>query len=178
MTVTNEQRERVAALLGRDPRGLEAIPVLDDAGEPRVIRVCSQVDGKPFPTLFWLVDPVLNYRIDQEEARGLIKVFQGRVNAQPTLQVAMCNDHEAHISLRDSYISSALRNSLEAAGFASVLAGRGIGGIADFSRIRCLHTWYAAHLVVPNTIGRMLDEYWSAAAAATDDGRLPVHADS
>ncbi|HEY7775820.1 MAG TPA: DUF501 domain-containing protein, partial [Kineobactrum sp.] len=100
MTVSSEQHARVAALLGRDPRGLEAVPVLDEAGDPRVIRVCSQVDGKPFPTLFWLVDPVLNYRIDQEEARGLIKVFQGKVNAQPALQAAMRADHEAHISLR------------------------------------------------------------------------------
>jgi hypothetical protein len=26
--------------------------------------------------------------------------------------------------------------------------------------VRCLHTYYAAHLVRPNTIGAMLDEYW------------------
>ena len=42
-----------------------------------------------------------------------------------------------------------------------VLQARGVGGIADFTRIRCLHTWYAAHLVVPNTIGRLLDEHWA-----------------
>jgi len=42
-----------------------------------------------------------------------------------------------------------------------VLQQRGIGGIADFGRIRCLHTWYAAHLVVPNTVGLLLDRYWA-----------------
>ena len=125
MAFTESQWAAVATLLGREPRGLEDIPVLDDGGQPRVIRVASLVDGKPFPTLFWLVDPVLNYRIDQDEARGLIKDFQTRVNAEPGLRAS-------------------------------------IGGIADFSRIRCLHTWYAAHLVVPNTIGGLLDRHWTA----------------
>lgn len=26
------------------------------------------------------------------------------------------------------------------------------------SRIRCLHTWYASHLVVPNSIGKIVEE--------------------
>ncbi|QIB66728.1 DUF501 domain-containing protein [Kineobactrum salinum] len=160
MTISQAQSEQVAALLGREARGLQAIAVMDAALQPRVIRVASLVDEKPFPTLFWLVDPVINYRIDQDEARGLIKDFQGVVNTDSALQEAMCADHRAHIELRDSYLDEAQRTLLDELGFAPVLARRGIGGIADFSRIRCLHTWYAAHLVVPNTIGRMLDRYW------------------
>jgi len=162
MTFTESQWTTVAALLGREPRGLEDIPVVDDCGQPRVIRVASLVEGKPFPTLFWLVDPALNYRIDQEEARGLIKDFQTRVNAEPALQASMRADHEAHIRLRDSFLTTGDRGALQAAGFAEVLQQRGIGGIADFTRIRCLHTWYAAHLVVPNSIGGLLDQHWAA----------------
>ena len=60
MTFTATQWSQVATLLGREPRGLEAIPVMDGDGHPRVIRVASLVDGKPFPTLFWLVDAALN----------------------------------------------------------------------------------------------------------------------
>ena len=164
MTVSQEQRLLVAKLLGREPRGLRAIPVLDENGQPRVIRVASLVDGKPFPTLVWLVDRVLNYRIDQEEARGLISDFQCRVNAEEQLQAAMRSDHDAHIRLRDGFLAAHDRLSLEAAGYAAVLQKRGIGGIADFTRIRCLHTWYAAHLVVPNTIGVLLDQHWAAMA--------------
>lgn len=162
MTFTETQWAQVATLLGREPRGLEDIPVVADSGQPRVIRVASLVEGKPFPTLFWLVDPVLNYRIDQEEARGLIKDLQTRVNAESELRASMQADHAAHIRLRDSFLAAEDRNTLQAAGFAEVLQQRGIGGIADFSRIRCLHTWYAAHLVVPNTIGDLLDQYWAA----------------
>jgi hypothetical protein len=52
---------------------------------------------------------------------------------------------------------------LRALGFYDNLQVRGIGGIEKPNRIRCLHTWYAAHLVVPNTIGRLVDEYLSGA---------------
>lgn len=162
MAVTAEQRQRVAELLGREPRGLEAIAVSDERGEPRVIRVASLVAGKPFPTLFWLVDAALGYRIDQVEAGGLIAEFQMRVDRDPALQAAMAADHRAHIALRDSYLTDALRAEMTRLGYLDVLSGRGIGGIGDFRHIRCLHTWYAAHLVVPNTIGRMLDQHWSS----------------
>jgi hypothetical protein len=147
-------------LLGREPRGLEAVALAAPDGSPVVIRVASLVNDKPFPTLFWLVDPGLSYRIDQAEAGGLIKRFQQRIDGDPLLQRQMRADHRAHIALRDSYISRASRQRLDALGFGSVLARRGIGGIADPTRIRCLHTWYAAHLVVPNTIGRLLDQWW------------------
>lgn len=160
MTVTTDQRARVAALLGREPRGLDAVALAAADGSPMVIRVASLVEDKPFPTLFWLVDPALCYRIDQEEAAGLIKRFQRRVDADPLLQGQMRADHRAHIALRDSYISSANRQRLEALGFGSVLSQRGIGGIADATRIRCLHTWYAAHLIAPNTVGGLLEQWW------------------
>ena len=45
-------------------------------------------------------------------------------------------------------------------GFEQVFKERGIGGIKNFNRIRCLHTYYAAHLVSPNLIGQWLDAYW------------------
>ena len=162
MTITAATFARVAELLGREPRGLEAIAVTAADGSPVVIRVASLVDETPFPTLFWLVDPGLAYRIDKAEAGGLIKRLQQRIDGDAALQQRMRGDHQAYIALRDSYISSALRQRMARLGFADVLAQKGIGGIADFTRIRCLHTWYAAHLVVPNTVGELLDEWWLA----------------
>ena len=170
MELTPATVARVAALLGREPRGLRDIPVASAAGEPMVIRVASLVEGKPFPTLFWLVDPGLGYRIDQEEAGGLIARLQQQIDGDPALQAAMAADHRAHIALRDSYLSDDDRRQLQRAGFTAVLADKGIGGIADFSRIRCLHTWYAAHLVVPNTVGRLLDAYWGQVGDASKQG--------
>lgn len=158
MKPDSRQTAEIARLLGREPRGLEDVAVAADDGAPRVIRVASLVDDKPFPTLFWLVDPALCYRIDQLEAAGLIAELQARIDAAPALQNAMRGDHRAHIALRDSFIPQAVRQRIETLGFAGVLARRGIGGIEDFTRIRCLHTWYAAHLVVPNTVGTLVDE--------------------
>ena len=105
MTITPEITSRVAALLGRQPRGLEEIAVARPDGQPMVIRVASLVDDKPFPTLFWLLDPQLCYRIDQVEAAGLIKQLQQRIDADPQLQRTMVDDHRAYISLREDYIS-------------------------------------------------------------------------
>lgn len=161
MTLTATVREDIGRLLGREPRGLRDVPVQDGQGRPVVIRVASLVDRKPFPTLFWLVDPELNYRIDQEEAGGLIARLQARVDADSALQDAMRSDHRAHIALRNTHMESEERVALQALGFYEILQKRGIGGIADFTRIRCLHTWYGAHLVEANTIGRLLDEHWA-----------------
>jgi hypothetical protein len=151
---------RVAELLGRQPRGLEEVAVANSDGDPMVIRVASLVDEKPFPTLYWLVDPALCYRIDQLEASGLIKQFQQRIDVEPELQRTMRADHRAYIARREQYMSSSMREQLEALGYAGALVSKGVGGIADFTRIRCLHTWHGAHLVVPNTVGGMLDDWW------------------
>jgi len=159
--VAPETVARVAALLGREPRGLEEIAVRGEAGNPVVIRVASLVNDRPFPTLFWLVDPAWCYRIDRLEAAGVIGLLQQRVDGDESLRRGMRGDHRAHIALRRDCMSAAVRRRLAELDYADVLAARGIGGIADFTRIRCLHTWYAAHLVVPNTVGHMLDEQWT-----------------
>ncbi|MDG2271001.1 MAG: DUF501 domain-containing protein, partial [Halioglobus sp.] len=92
---------QVTVMLGRPPRGLEDVAVAGPAGEPMVIRVASLVDDRPFPTLFWLVDPALCYRIDQLEAGGLIKQFQQRIDRESELQSDMRDDHQAYIALRE-----------------------------------------------------------------------------
>ncbi len=167
-TIDTPTLELIERRLGRAPRGLRAVAVRDSRGEPMVIRVASIVDGKPFPTLFWLIDPQLCLSIDRVEAAGVIAQLQEQIDADPALQAQMREDHEAHIALRVSYLTPAEREVAERQGFLAALEARGIGGIADFSRIRCLHTWYAAHLVNSNTVGRLLDAYWAEAVAPTD----------
>ncbi len=161
-TVTPEEHARVSELLGREARGLRAIPVRDANHEPIVIRVASLVDDKPFPTLFWLVDPSLNYRIDRLEAGGIIAEWQARIDAEAALRESMAEDHAAHIALRNSLMTEADRARLQSLGFYDALQQRGIGGIEKPDRIRCLHTWYAAHLIAPNTVGRLIDDYWAS----------------
>lgn len=149
---------QVAELLGREPRGLEAIEVVDAEGQPSVIRVASLVDDKPFPTMFWLVDKALSYQIDQLEAGGLIATLQAEIDASEDLQAAMVADHHEFIQLRDANMTQEIKARLVERSYYEALQKRGIGGIANFVRIRCLHTYYASHLVRANTIGRWLDK--------------------
>lgn len=160
-SVSAELRLQISGMLGREPRGLEEIVVNSPDGDPMVIRVSSLVDGAPFPNLFWLVDPAFVYRIDCDEAGGLIHRLQQQVDRDPTLQREMIRDHRAHIALRNSFMTVAIERELRSGKYYEVLQQRGIGGIADFGRIRCLHTWYAAHLYASNTIGDLLDQYWA-----------------
>jgi len=157
-SLTGDQRARVAALLGREPRGLRAIPVADERGEPLVIRVASVVDEKPFPTLYWLVGAELCLLIDRLEAAGWIARLQDRVDGSTALQQAMQDDHARHREERSRFLSSDERQMLSEKRMQAALDERGIGGISEPSRIRCLHTWYAAHLVTPNAIGQLVDE--------------------
>ena len=159
--LTADQRARVATLLGREPRGLREIPVADAHGEPLVIRVASVVDDKPFPTLYWLVGAELCLRIDRLEAAGWIARLQDRVDASTRLQQAMHDDHARHREERSRFLSDAERQLLSEKGMQAALDERGIGGISEPTRIRCLHTWYAAHLVTPNTIGELVDELFA-----------------
>ena len=154
---TPDQRERVATLLGREPRGLRAIAVTDADGEPIVIRVASLVDEKPFPTLYWLVGAELCLQIDRLEAAGWIARLQEAVNRSHVLQTAMREDHERHRAARDAFLSPEEAQFLEQRGMRAALDERGVGGIAGYYRIRCLHTWYAAHLVSPNAVGALVD---------------------
>ena len=159
--ITPEQLDQVTRLLGREPRGLREIAVFSGTGDPAVIRVASLVDDKPFPTLYWLIDPELCLRLDRMEASGCIAQLQREVDNSPELRASMLTDHRNHQHTRDQFLSASERQFLSDEGMLDALDQRGIGGIAEPDRIRCLHTWYAAHLVTPNCIGRRLEAMWA-----------------
>jgi len=158
MSIDDKTRQLIASYLGRAPRGLQEVAAWYN-DEPAVVRVASMVDQKPFPTMYWLVHPKINYEIDKLEANGLIALLQQKVDADPELQQAMAEDHARYIEARRDFMEEATIAEINSKNLAGAFEGRGIGGIADTSRIRCLHTWYGAHLVMPNTIGNLLSPY-------------------
>lgn len=151
--------DNIAQLLGRSPRGLQEIAVSSPEGRPLVLRVSSLVEEKPFPTIFWLVDPLLQKKIDQLEATGLINKIEEEVLRNPELADNLKNDHLNYIAIRESFMSEEEKAFLKEKNYFSRLASRGIGGISDFSKVRCLHMHYAFHLVKPTTIGKILEKY-------------------
>lgn len=152
-----EDRRYIAECLGRAPRGLAGVPVRDAAGMASVIRVESLVDGEPFPTLFWLVDPALRLALDRLEAAGVIARLQRQILDSENLLVQWKEDHRAHAELRAELLAADSREELARLGYLDKLAARGIGGAVDFSRIKCLHACYAAHRVQSNAVGCALD---------------------
>lgn len=152
-------RAYVATLLAREPRGFRDVAAFSAAHRPAVIRVASCVEGKPFPTLYWLVDPELNLALDRFEAAGAIAMLQQWVDDSPAVQRSMAADHDRHKNHRDAFLSTDERELLLAHNRLAALAERGIGGIGETDRIRCLHTWYAAHCIDSNTIGAVLDTW-------------------
>ena len=150
-------RDFVAERLGREPRGFRDVAAFNAEGLPASIRVSSIVDGKPFPTLYWLIDAELSLNIDRLEAAGWIARVQSEIATNADFRQRMQQDHAAHIALRDGYLLDEERKLLASNNMLSALSKRGIGGISEPDRIRCFHTWYAAHMVVPNAVGEIVD---------------------
>jgi uncharacterized protein len=159
---TTADRQWLLTIMGRNLAGNYTIATRRPSGEPQVLRVPPIVDGKPFPSLYWLVCPTLKKRIDQLESSGLIKELEELIPNHPTLMTSLAQNHRDYISERSQFLNQILEglNSEERPSEAMLhsLSTKGIGGLEDFQRVRCLHMHYAYHLVRPTEFGRYLDE--------------------
>ncbi|RTR03322.1 DUF501 domain-containing protein [Halomonas nitroreducens] len=147
----------IAEQLGRAPRGIEALAATDGEGTPLVLRMAPIVDGKPFPTLYWLSSETLKVELSRIEAAGVIKALETRLRDDPEFLAAYHRSHADYVDARWRHMSATQRAEVDRLGYAGVLRERGIGGIANWDQVRCLHTQYAHHLCGDNVIGRWLD---------------------
>ena len=129
------------------------------AGDGRVlVRRCYPIRWigerpTPFPTLYWLADEELIKGISHVERDGWIKRFEARIAADPELAEAFRLDHRAYIEERWTLLEEADRPHAERLG----LRERGIGGLRDFGKVKCLHLHYAHHLAASNTVGMLME---------------------
>jgi len=132
------------------------------------------VVGQPFPTCYWLSDTALCSFIGNLEASGLIKQLEDAVvNGELDIS-SLIKDNVTCIRRRLSLLTASSASALAAAGgsqAAVVLFSRGIGGICDFSRVRCLHVHIAMHIAEPG--GTAIGRYLESKHAALSD-LLPV----
>ena len=71
---TEEDLVFVTESLGRKPEGLFTVVVRDELDNPRVIRNDPLLaNGRPMPTLYWLVDPLIRSKIGTLESQGVLK---------------------------------------------------------------------------------------------------------
>ena len=154
----------IAKQLGRKPRGLHGIEQRCPYGYPQVVRVYPLVAGKPFPTLFWLTCSFLTKQIDHLEAEGWIKYLQALLETDSSLAVAFREAHLSYITERNRLLSPEDRATLEEAGMLKDLLEKGIGGTADFEKVKCLHLHVAHALARDNPIGDRVLEALSESA--------------
>lgn len=158
--ISEQDLLHITERLGREPRGLRAIAWRNHLGLPGVIRVSSVVGDAPFPTMYWLIDKDICYWLDGLEATGKIAEMQQAIDESEALQQELTINHQDYIHKREQYLSDEERAWLVERDYLRPLNKRGIGGIANFQRVRCFHTHYGAHLVSPNIVGKWLDKHY------------------
>jgi hypothetical protein len=123
-----DDREVVAGLLGRSPKGLFDVVVRDDAGVPVVIRNHPLLeDGRPMPTRFWLVGDDLRSWIGTLESTGGVRAAEA--DCDP---VELADAHARYATERDAAIPE---------GHVGHRPSGGVGGTRQ--GVKCLHAHYA-----------------------------------
>lgn len=126
-----KDRRRVEQLLGRPPAGNFEVVVRDAQGDPVVIRNAPfMFDGRPMPTLYWLVGVNERLLVDQLESAGGVRRANEEVDRE-----AVRAAHRRHAAERDSAVPP---------DHVGPTPYGGVGGTRD--GIKCLHAHYAWHL--------------------------------
>ena len=129
--MTASDRDVVAGLLGRVPRGFE-VAVRDRAGAPVVISNPPILDDStPMPTRFWLVGREVTAAVSRLESAGGVKEAEGAVDPQ-ALQAA----HDRYAAERQREVPQGYRGAVPRGGVGGTRRG-----------VKCLHAhlaWYLA----------------------------------
>jgi hypothetical protein len=124
-------------------------------GFPVVIRNMPQIEGKPFPTNFWLVCPLLNQQVSQMEAEGWITQFEEDLKRNFAFFQEMQYSHALEKMLRKIFIK---KGEISPNIYKSLI-GSGVGGIKSIYGVKCLHSHLASFLGgLKNPIGERIWE--------------------
>jgi len=90
------------------------------------------------------------------EAVGIIGQIEQEIAASPELSEQVTRAHRSYIEERRHLLSRQDLAYIEENGMLPALMVRGIGGIADFTRIKCLHLHVAHALAAQNPVGKIV----------------------
>ncbi len=140
-------RDAVAALLGRAPEGGFEVVVRDAAGAPVVIRNDPFLaDGRPMPTRYWLVGARERLLVSRLETAGGV----GRAEAEVGLDTIMLA-HARYADERDAQIDPAHVGPRPSGGVGGTRVG-----------LKCLHAHYAWFLADgDDAVGRWVADHLS-----------------
>ena len=141
----------VAGQLGRAPRPMSAVAARCPHGFPTVVEMLPLDErGRPFPTLYYLTCPTALAAIGALENAGGVRRFERAVDADENLRTSLAAAVRA-TRARRADLAAAVRVVVDGGAhsgpsgpaLAAVLS-TGVGGVADPSRLKCLHA-HAAH---------------------------------
>ncbi|MCV2403645.1 DUF501 domain-containing protein [Marinomonas sp. C2222] len=160
MTQTLSQRDIdiISSQLGRTPSGINKIAHYSPNGTPQVLEMETWVFNQPFPTLYWLSSKAIDKALAKIESQGVVKQLEQRIQEDEELREAYHASHRDYIARRWEVMSDEHKQIIEEKGFKPLFEKLGIGGIANWDQVRCLHMQYAHHLAGNNVIGKILDE--------------------
>jgi hypothetical protein len=123
--------DAVERLLGRAPQSAFEVVVRDESGEPVVIRNAPLLDdGRPMPTLYWLVGHDDVVRVSRLEAAGGVDRAEAEI---PPDEIAAA--HARYAAEREAEIPT------------THLGPRPSGGVAGTRvGVKCLHAHYGWYL--------------------------------
>ncbi len=158
MSVSPQDLAVVADQLGREPRGVVGIAARCVCGRPTVVRTAPRLpDGTPFPTTYYLTNPVAVAALSTLEATGVMREMNARLAADPELAAAHRRAHEDYLARRAEL------------GEVPEIEGISAGGMPD--RVKCLHVLAGHALAVGPGVNPLGDE---ALARISDQWRPDV----
>lgn len=166
--VSDRDLDLLRQQLGREPRGVRAIETRCPVGHPQVVRVYPWVDGGPFPTLFWLSCPSLVRQISALEHQGLIAHLEALIVGDDDLREGLFDDHRAYIEERWNELSAQDQQWIRDQRLTDVFLERGIGGILNWTSVKCLHLHYAHHLARANVLGAWIEAHFEIVACRAE----------
>jgi hypothetical protein len=126
-------------------------------GYPQIIRNYPLKKDKPFPTLHWLSCPFLNSEISKLESIQEISRIQKIIDEDENLRTDYFKAHQEEIKIRLEILDDKI-NKLSSP-IKLKLRETGIGGIKNFSNIKCLHLHVASYLGgIKNPVGKIVVE--------------------
>ena len=153
----------VADQLGKRPHSFLSVASRCPAGHPSVVMgypLRYQANRPvPFPSHLWLTCPRLSDQLSHLERQGCIGQLQRLLLNSPDLQRRFMHDHRRCIDHRWRLLRRHDRHAIRCYGLMHVYQDRGIGGVANWMSIKCLHLHYAHHLVLGDVIGQLLEQH-------------------
>ncbi len=126
------------------------------------VQICLPVQKlEPFPTLYWLSDPKWDKKIATLEAGGAVKKMRAWITEDESRASEYKKLQVLYRDQRRSFIKLDEMKKLPIGGRKRIWE-TGIGGMEDWSLVRCLHMQYAFHLIHPNFVGKKIEEWLSS----------------